>query len=257
MSGGPHEIEIKLRFDDEAAHERLRQRLDPSGTVRPVRQVNHFFDTPERRLRAHSIGLRLRQEIDEDERERWFLTAKGPKGGIGVQREGGGEVALLTALSVRREEEIEIGPDEAAGILAGRRAALDVLHEHEHHREPLLASPPGAHEQTRRRAFARAILDVLDGATPVRVGAFENVRHRLPLVLEVSGSRFVGEAELDRTTFPGGIVHHELELEVPDTLDHDEVEARLADLLASVGTVGRPSRGKASRFFDALAGLPI
>jgi len=57
--------------------------------------------------------------------------------------------------------------------------------------------------------------------------------------------------ELDRVAFPGGIVHHEVEMEVPAGVDPRAAADAFHALFAKAGVVGRVSPGKARRLFAA------
>lgn len=215
-----HEIELKLQLPDEAALEAVAR---AAGGVRAqaVRQINHFFDAASRPLRAHSFGLRLR-----DEEGRYFLTAKGPKTSPGQG-----------ALALRQEEEVEIPRARAEAILAGVEDPLDVLFR--------AVRPEG-------QKLLAAMLSALGRQPLGYLGAFENQRTRIDTVLPCASGPQPVLLELDRTTYPGGIVHVEIELE----LDTEEAAAQalpaLEALLARAGTTGRPASGKASRFFRFL-----
>ena len=208
------EIELKLFVDDGAALDAVAKAS--GGRVQPpVRQTNHFFDTESRALRGKKMALRLR-----DEDGHFFVTVKG---GSSDQKIAG------ASLSVRPEEEIEIEPLRAAEMLSGTRSPLDAFG----------AQPPGLITLAAERI----------GTAPLQyLGAFENERTRVDVHL--------GEAdvvlELDRTKFPGDVVHYEVELEVPAGVDAAAMGAALEALLVKAGVRGRPASGKASRFFSIV-----
>jgi hypothetical protein len=74
------------------------------------------------------------------------------------------------------------------------------------------------------------------------------------MCVEAGGGLAEVVLELDETTFPGGIVHHEVEVEVLHGVDPATVESRLYALLSQAGVGAKPSRPKVQRFFEALAG---
>jgi len=74
-SDSSQEIELKRRLVGPGAAERLLAVLGPVAS--DVEQVNHVFDTPERRLRKGRHSFRLREEAG-----RFILTAKGPSQGV-------------------------------------------------------------------------------------------------------------------------------------------------------------------------------
>lgn len=226
MTSSGHEIELKLRVADGAALRAVEAAA--GGEKAPaVRQVNHFFDGASRVLRAHSFGLRLR-----DEEGRFFLTAKGPsaKGASG-------------ALSSRPEEELEIDAALAARILGASESPLDVL-------ERSVTSRSGA-------ALCLSLRHLLGDEALTYIGAFENLRTRVTTRLPSAAGPLDVVLELDETHFPHGHVHFEVELELDGAVDAAIVERALRDLLHLAGVEGFPSRGKASRFFAALDGHRI
>jgi uncharacterized protein YjbK len=231
MGDGPQEIELKLRFDDEAAHQRIRERLDPKGAAPTVVQTNHFIDTQDRKLRQCGIGWRVRHEAGDGD-ERWVLTLKGPP----IAREAPRADSDPSVLSVRLEQEQRIEEADArAMVTAPSVAALGVL--------------------LGEGVLIDRVMAALGDDAPSTVGSFTN--ERVPLPVELGG--FSGVIELDRTVFPGEVVHHELELEVTGAFVERaaEFEAELRKIIEDAGATASASRGKASRFFEALAGRPI
>jgi len=69
------EIELKRRLVGPDAAERLLGALDT--VVSDVEQVNHVFDTSDRRLKKARYAFRVREEDG-----RFILTAKGPSRGM-------------------------------------------------------------------------------------------------------------------------------------------------------------------------------
>ena len=220
------EVELKLRVPDRAALAAVAAAAGGTLDDDAVTQVNGFFDTADRALHAARLTLRLR-----DEDGAWILTAKGAVGADGP--------AADATLKQHLEEEERIEDDEARAIRDGRRSPIDALAER---------------SSTGGRAALVARLRAAVGAAPlVAVGSFTNRRARVPATL--AGVAVV--LELDETSFPGGVVHHEVEVEIDDATRADDVEAALRALLARAGVDGKPAPGKARRFFDALAGKPI
>jgi uncharacterized protein YjbK len=221
------EVEFKLRVPDGEALEALG-RAAGGEPLETVLQVNHFLDTAARHLDRARFTLRLR-----DEDGRFFLTVKAPlAGGVGG------------ALSRKAEEEVETSPAVAKGILEGSVLPLDVL-----------AGAPGG---TDARAQLVAAVRAATGGEPVRhVGAFQNRRTRWPARLRTPGGHVDVVLELDRTTFPGNVTHHEVEVEVGPGASPADVEEGLQDLFQRAGVTGSPSSSKAGRFFAALDGRPF
>ncbi len=79
----PVEIEAKMRLADRVALEARLAKLAADGAARFVAdllEVNTFFDTPGRDLRAADRGLRVRVEQDERTgRRQVVITHKGPR----------------------------------------------------------------------------------------------------------------------------------------------------------------------------------
>ena len=221
-TGGGREVEFKFRVDGPVAFEALARAAGAQPSV-PVLQTNHFFDTPDRRLAAGRHTLRLREEAG-----RFRLTAKGP-----VERTG--------TLTSRTEEEVEVPGAEAEAIVHGSRSPLSALE--------VRADP-------RARDFLKAMRGIV-GRAPLRhLGAFQNERARLTVPLTIEGRTIPLTFELDRTTFPGHQVHHEVEVEIAG-VDAAAVERALHTFFQGAGVSWREAPSKASRFFAALAGRPI
>lgn len=222
MAGTGREVEFKFRVDGPEAFEALAVAAGARPSP-PVVQTNHFFDTPDRALGFRRHTLRLREEGG-----RFVLTAKGPG-----ERAG--------ALTSRAEEEVEVPKPEAESILVGGRSPLAALEAR---------ADPRARELL---ATMRAIA----GSTPLRhAGAFQNERARLDVALGVEGRTLPVTFELDRTTFPGHQVHHEVEVEIAGA-DPAAVERALHEFFAKAHVTWREGPSKARRFFDAAAGKPI
>jgi uncharacterized protein YjbK len=221
MSENTHgtEEELKLRLLGDRPIERI---VAAAGGARGVttRQVNTYFDAPDHPLHQARFMVRLREDDG-----RSYVTLKGP----GVSH---GSVAS------RPEEEVEIEPGMARQILEGAIS-------------PLVPLESG---NERRQALVGAIRSALGGLGLVPIGSVENVRTRLPVRLVAGGESADVVLELDVTTFPGGLVHHEVEAELPQGVSASTVETGVRELLARAGVEARPSTPKVQRFFQALAG---
>jgi uncharacterized protein YjbK len=224
------EIELKLRVDDLAALMRICLAAGAPPAFTAV-QRNEFLDTADRRLDAQRYVLRLRREQDP-QTTTTYLTAKGPS-----QKSADG------ALSRVAEQEIAVDDAVADALRAGRADPLQVL-----------ADAPGGTDA--RAALVAAMRGVGGGAAVGLVGGFTTERTRLPVRFPADGDRpaFDGVLELDRVTFPGDQVHHEVEFEVPPGVDVDVARAAFDALFARAAVTGRAAPGKASRFFRALQG---
>ena len=187
-------------------------------------QENHFFDGPGGELRRAELALRLRSEEG-----RFTLTAKG--------RVLPGEPDDDGPLQRKREEEHVVERAQAEAILAGRACPLECL--------------VAALGETRLMRDLRA---ALDGSSPIHVGCFQNLRHRLgPVQLPTNeGPPLELVFELDRTTFPGERVEHEIEVEVDGEDAAQRARPALLKLLEAHGIHWFETSSKAERFFRAL-----
>ena len=221
-AGGGREVEFKFRVDGPAAFEALARTARSAPSAASV-QTNHFFDTPDRALGFRRHTLRLREEGG-----RFVLTAKGP----------GERAGVLTA---RAEEEVEVPKPEAESLIVGGRSPLAALE---------------ARADPRARDLL-ATMRTIVGRSPLRhAGVFQNERARLDVALGVEGRTLPVTFELDRTTFPGDQVHHEVEVEIAGA-DPAAVERALHEFFAKAHVTWREGPSKARRFFDAAAGKPI
>lgn len=99
------ETEAKMKVDD---HEPIRAKLRGLGAKRVgLRfELNAFFDSPDRSLKAKDQGLRLRSMKHEDGRESSVITFKGP--------------AIASQVKSREEIEFSIGSFDDAAALLGK-----------------------------------------------------------------------------------------------------------------------------------------
>jgi uncharacterized protein YjbK len=216
---GRREVELKYRLADAAALEKVIR----AAGGRPgagVRQVDTIFDTPDRDLDRAKLALRLR-EADGT----CVVTAKGPA-----------DVAA-GALTSRPEEEAAVEPDVARRILAGELSPLAPLEGGDAGRRRLVAA---LHRAARGKPLAAA------------GSGFETVRTRVPWPVEVGGRSFDAALEVDETRFPCGVVHHEIELEVPEGLAVETARERLTDLLDAAGVPFWTAPPKIQRYFAIL-----
>lgn len=213
------EVELKLVVSDQAALDRIA-RAAGGASARAVVQVNHFFDTEAGALDKAKHIVRLRQE-----NQSFFLTAKGPQ-----------RPSAAGAVSEKHEVELELPPARALEYLSGLEPVLSGFAL-----DPLTAAEPLV-----------ATLRALAGDAPlVEVGAFTNHRTRVPLSLAGPPPLSL-VLELDRTEFPGGVVDHELEAELPEGLDPVAAERALTAWLGTLGVSGQSGPSKSKRFFAAL-----
>jgi uncharacterized protein YjbK len=213
------EVELKFAVDGATAFAALA-RAAGTPAQGATRQVNHFFDTADRRLHATRHTIRLR-----DEEGSFTLTAKGPD----TQTEQG-------PLMARSEEEVALDVDEAKAILEGTRSPLDTL-------EQRVGS---------RGAELLAALRTIIGASKLaEVGSFQNERSRLPVRLSIGTDTLEVEFEMDRTTFPGNRVDYEVEVELMG-VDENLATAAVKAFFAKAEVAWRAAPSKAKRFFEAM-----
>jgi uncharacterized protein YjbK len=206
------EVELKFFLPDERAAEALE--AEAAGRrVSCVMQVNHLFDTPDRRLRGNGLTLRLREEEGA-----WTVTLKGPARRLGAARD-------------RTELEASVTPQRAARILAGEATPLDDL---------------DSGHALAREAGERA------GGRVARLGSFRNRRITVaadlagygPALLEIDrtelpGGRIDHEVELEVPADAGEV-------------GAASAEAALRDLLEATGVSAVQASGKSGRFLTAL-----
>src|SRR5215467_1630320 len=106
------EVELKLAVEGATAFAALARSAGAAPRA-ATKQVNHFFDTADWRLRAGQHTIRLREEEGS-----FTLTAKGPA----TKSQQG-------PLTARSEEEVALERDEASGILEGALSPLDTLEQ--------------------------------------------------------------------------------------------------------------------------------
>ncbi|MBX7117195.1 MAG: CYTH domain-containing protein [Myxococcaceae bacterium] len=225
MTGKGKETEFKFRVDSQGDLDAVAKASGATGGS-AVHQENHFFDTPERLLDQNKYVLRLRQENST-----FFLTAKGPS----TKQQG--------TLTEKAETEREITSAQAAAIREGQQSVLAVLAQ----------APLGEDE----RPLVQKIQRLVNGFHLVHAGSFSNERLRLTVPLEVAGQETDVTLELDRTTFPGEVVHYEVEVEVPPTVDAEALGHALTALFERAQVKTRHGPGKAKRFFAAMRGEKI
>lgn len=220
MPSHPHqEIELKRLLVGEGAADRLVAALGPVAA--DVTQTNHFFDTPDGRLRQKRFSVRLR-----DEDGRFILTAKAPSRGVGG------------SVTARTEAEAEVETATAQQILAGTLDPATTL---------------------RQRATNPAFAELWDGLEAARtgqplqrVGQFQNRRRVVAVVLPPALALRV---EVDQTHFPNGRVDEEAEIEIPDAELAATVETWLEQRAMAAGIQTQPSSSKLGRFYAALEAI--
>jgi uncharacterized protein YjbK len=210
------EIELKRRLVGPAAAERLLAVLGPIAS--DVEQVNHVFDTPDRRLRGARHSLRLREEAG-----RFILTAKGPDRGVS------------DSVSARTEAEAELEPEVARRLLAGQGDPLAELRQR--------ATDPAFD------ALWEGIERARDGQALSELGHFHNRRRSVKVTLSPALQLCL---EVDRTRFPDGRVDDEVEIELSQPELAGEVEAWLEQRAAAAGVETQASTAKFARFYAAL-----
>jgi|CXWL01.1.fsa_nt_gi uncharacterized protein YjbK len=220
------ETEFKFRVSSQADLDAVAKAA-AAVPGKAVHQENHFFDTTGRRLDKAKYVVRLRQEDST-----FFLTVKGPSTS---SKDG--------SLTAKAETEREVSPGEAAQVREGQVSALAVL-------QAAQLAPEEA-------VVIEQLSGVLGTEPLVYAGGFSNDRLRLDTALAVNGQTATVTLELDRTTFPGKVVHYEIEVEVPAGVDPEGLATALKALFANAGVETRNGPGKAKRFFAAMRGEPL
>jgi|GEM_PF-611964 len=218
------EVELKLRVPDGQALEAV-QKAARGVPEEVVQQINSFFDTRDLVLNEAKYAVRLRQEDG-----RFFVTAKGPS----TESLGG-------AIASRGEQEVEIHAALAKKIKEGEVSPLSPLE--------------GGSEQ--RRELVARIRKLAGGKKLIRIGEFKNERRRIGVRLQSPGGPLPLVLELDKTTFPDGSVHHEVEVEIPKDLHMEMVKDAVERLFADAGVRGESTTSKAERFFRAIGGASL
>ena len=225
----PHsrEIEFKFGVPDAKAFEQLLQGLDLPGSLlaQGKIQTNHFFDSSVLCLHEQGFVIRLRQQDSVN-----ILTVKGEQ-----QADATGS----SLLSSRFEEEINLPAQAADDLLHGRLSPQQLIE---------------VHFGDRSTAVLQLINSACGGQDLVHIGEFRNVRIHLPVIpLQVGENIEQIEFELDSSTFPGGRVDHEIEIEIAAHSDASGIEAALIELFKRCDIKWHAAPSKAKRFFADLA----
>jgi uncharacterized protein YjbK len=209
MSPDPKESEIKVVLTDEDVV-LLRARL--GSPRRTLRQISHFFETPEDHLAKAALSLRVREECDlASGDEQLLLTVKG----MGIR---------AGALMVRPEIECQLDPADWTGLREKQIHFADV------------DLPP-----------IRKVRETLGDIRPLEIesmGHIENTRE----VYEFSHDKLTLEVLLDHTSYPDGSAEFEMESELAQAMAGRGARA-LRALFQELGIEWRPSTvGKYARF---------
>ena len=209
MSPDPQESEIKVVLTKEDVA-RVRARLgEPQQTLR---QISHFFETPQDHLAKAKLSLRVREECNlASGEEQLLLTVKG----MGVR---------AGALMVRPEIESQLDPADWSGLREKQIHFADV-------------ELPPVHK------LQKALGDIRPLDIEV-MGHIENTRE----VYEFKGDKLTLEVLLDHTTYPDGTAEFEMESELSQSMAGRGARA-LRSLFEEIGIEWRPSTvGKYVRF---------
>jgi len=229
------EVEFKFRVQDEAALTQIE--LAAKGAAEgTVHQVNHFFDSKDRRFNRAKAILRLRHQRDGDI-DKYIVTAKGP-----------GTTSADGTLTKKSEEEASVSAEVAAKILAGDADPLALL-------AASAMALPNAIAKEARVQLCDFLTDALGDDELTYLGKFKNARTRIRAPLEDANGAFVLLLELDHTVLPGDVDQYEVEVEVPgDEATIARAKTALSALLAEAKVEWESAPPKAKRFFAALDG---
>ncbi len=221
MPDVPSESEIKIILGKEET-ERLRARL--GEPVQRLRQVNHYYETPENHLARARVSLRLREETEVGTPGRAgdgaAPAAEAPRFLLTVKEAG----LRAGALMVRPELESELDGDAWAALRGGSThfAELDL---------------PPIHR-------LREAVDGFPGLALAELGTVKNLRD----VFGLEDESIAMEILLDRTAYPDGSQEFELECELPQA-DAGRGARVLRGLFDELDIDWRPSQvGKYVRF---------
>lgn len=208
------EVELKYRFPDQQSFELLLKFI--GGEQKIERQINSLYDTPDLKLKAQHIFLRIRKS-----NEKFKFTCKAAPENIAKPSE---------LLSIHDEwEQVIDSPDQDPISLLTQTWP----HESE------------SSKQT-RLSLLRRVQKIIGNEQPVLVGSFQNTRTHVPYTI---GSHKL-DLEFDATDFGDGQVDYELELELPESLEPELAQAELDKLFKRLDIKTGPSTGKAERLFS-------
>lgn len=208
------EIELKYKFDHKQDYLSLLNALE--GEHRIEMQVNSLFDTPDLKLKAEHIFLRVRQS-----NENLIFTCKAKPENIDKPSE---------MLSIHDEWERPINLNEAQNPVN------------------LLAKDwPGESDNSKqtRLSLLRRVTQIIGHETPKLVGSFKNIRTHVPYQI----GEHVLDFEFDQTDF-GSRIDYELEVELPESLSPQLAQDEINKLFKKLNIKTSPSRGKAERLFN-------
>jgi len=209
MSPDPQESEIKLVLTDEDVS-RVQARL--GSPQRTLRQVSHFFETPQNHLAKAELSLRVREERDlASGDEQLLLTVKG------MGRRAG-------ALMVRPEIESQLDPKDWSGLCEKKIHFADV------------DLPP-----------VRKLQEALGDIRPLELESMGHIENKRE-VYNFARDKMSMEILLDRTSYPDGTDEFELESELSKAMAGQGARA-LRAFFDEIGVEWRPSTvGKYVRF---------
>ncbi|MEI6806218.1 MAG: CYTH domain-containing protein [Myxococcaceae bacterium] len=209
------EIELKYRFKNQQAYKTLLDSL--SGEHRRENQINYLFDTPDLKLKAQHVFVRLRKS-----NELFKFTCKAAPEGTRKRSK---------ILSIHDEWEEVIPKNDAQKLLDGLLSPIDLIH------------------QTWPRISPLKRIQEITKETLGLVGSFKNTRIHVPYSI---GTHQL-DLEFDATDFGNGQIDYELELELPEDLLPRTAEASMNKLFKQFEIETGASSGKADRFFNHIA----
>jgi hypothetical protein len=229
------EVELKLRV--QSASELMKIARAAEGEIEDTAlQENIFLDTRDNDLARVRCVLRVRTESFAHTPSKAFITLKGAS-----QKSKDGTLTTVP------EEECSIDPALVTRICRGDADPLWwLLHDD--------------HRTTTRAAVVQRAREAVGDKVLLPSGGFVNERTRVHVTFPAAPSEphgttaFSAVLELDRVFFPGAQVHHEVEMEIPSSVDAVMAQRAFEALFVRAGVVGVPALGKARRFFLAMQG---
>lgn len=208
------EIELKYQFANKQDFLKALSLFSGEQTVE--NQTNFFYDTPDLKLKAQHVFLRLRQS-----NEQFILTCKAAPENTPKPS---------ASLSIHDEWEMNLTPEEA------EKSPLELL------RKDWPSESDGLRQT--RLSLLKRVQKIIQNEKIGFVGSFKNTRTHVPYQLD----KYLLDLEFDQTDF-GSRIDYELEIELPEDLPPQQVETRLQQLFQKLNIQTSLSSGKAERFF--------
>lgn len=217
------EIELKYKLKNSQDYKLLLDALP--GEHHRENQINYFFDTPDLKLKAQHIFLRLRKS-----NEHYKFTCKAAP--IGIPKPS-------NMLSIHDEWEEVVENQEAQRLLNGELSPLEMLSK--------TRSNESEDGKQTRLSLLKRVAQVTQ-ETLLFVGSFNNTRIHVPYHI----GKHQLDLEFDATDFGNERIDYELEVELPSTLLPETAQTEIEILFQRLHIKIKSSTGKAERFFSLV-----